>query len=327
MNPASSESHSIDDVFQKKYTEFGSDLLKAYDELLPEISAAVSLSPQERIKQFKEKVLPQCSPKRDMKKCPGTVLPGVWLSEQMWESSSRQTKKAIQEYLTVLSFSVLIHQGTEGDVSGSPFTGSWAKKMMEDMKDKMKGIDFGKISEKIAELFGKEGFGGMPQLPEKFLKGQIARLAEEIVKDIKIEDFGLDPKDFESSSNDPSMAFQLMMEIFTKNPHKLQETMMKLTKKLQQKIQSGAIRPKELVAEAEELMKTFSDNPQFVSMMESFRQGFGFDDEDLAAATGKPGSGKLSIVKERLRKKLEQRKAAAAAAQAKGQEDAKNKKL
>jgi hypothetical protein len=124
------------------------------------------------------------------------------------------------------------------------------------------------------------------------------------------------------------MAFQLMMEIFTKNPHKLQETMMKLTKKLQQKIQSGAIRPKELVAEAEELMKTFSDNPQFVSMMESFRQGFGFDEDDLAAATGKSSSGKLSIVKQRLQKKLEQRKAAAAAAaQAKAQEDAKNKKL
>lgn len=296
----------MESVFATKYAEFAKDLQTSFPELGDNIIDALSLTEKGRLNEFKAKVLPGCSPKRDTKKCPGVVLPGVVITEAMWETTSAKTKKAIQEYLTILSFSILMHQGTENDVSGSPFTGGWAKKMMEDMKAKMDGVDFTKISEKIAELFGS-GMDGMPSLPEKFMKGQIARLAEEIVKDIKVEDFGLDPAEFESCSSDPSKAFQLMMEIFTKNPQKLQETMMKLTKKLQQKIQSGAIRPKELVAEAEELMKTFSDNPQFVSMMESFRQGFGFNEDDLAAATGTPPNPRLSLVQQRLRKKLEAR--------------------
>jgi hypothetical protein len=85
--------------------------------------------------------------------------------------------------------------------------------------------------------------------------------------------------------------------------------MMRLTKKLQAKIQSGALRPQELVAEAEELMKTFSENPQFVGLMESFRQSFGaFNDPDVARATNREPENRLNIVKERLRKKLEARK-------------------
>jgi hypothetical protein len=302
----------MESVFATKYAEFARDLQASFPELGDSIIDALSLNEKRRVSEFKEKVLPGCSPKRDTKKCPGLVLPGVVITEDMWDTTTAKTKKAIHEYLTVLSFSILMHQGTEEDISGSPFTAGWAKKMMEDMKEKMDGIDFTKISEKIAELFGSSmgGMGGIPSLPEKFMKGQIARLAEEIVKDIKVEDFGLDPAEFESCGSDPSKAFQLMMEIFTKNPQKLQETMVKLTKRLQQKIQSGAIRPKELVAEAEELMKTFSDNPQFVSMMESFRRGFGFDDEDLAAATGQTtgANTRLSAVQQRLRKKLEARK-------------------
>jgi len=296
----------MEGVFTTKYMEFAKQLEGTFPELAESIRVAVSLTELERMSRFKKDVLPACSPSRDTKKCPGVVLPGVEITGTMWDTTSSKTKKAIHEFLRILSFSFLIQRGTDDDVAGSSFTAEWAKKMMEDMKEKMGGMDFGKMSEKIAELFGNN-MGGIPHLPEKFLKGQIARLAEEIVKDIKVEDFGLDPAEFEACGSDPSKAFQLMMEIFTKNPHKLQETMMKLTKRLQQKIQTGAIRPKELVAEAEELMKTFSDNPTFVSMMESFRQGFGFDDDDLAAATGQP-STRLSAVQQRLRKKLEARK-------------------
>ena len=94
-----------------------------------------------------------------------------------------------------------------------------------------------------------------------------------------------------------------------KNPSAMQSTVQKLTKKLQQKIQSGALRPQELVAEAEELMKTFSENPQFVELMESFRSTFGFEDTEMARAAGRDGDNRLSIARARLRAKLEKRKA------------------
>jgi uncharacterized protein YgfB (UPF0149 family) len=119
---------------------------------------------------------------------------------------------------------------------------------------------------------------------------------------------GLDPAEAEAAGNDPTKALNLIMSLFQRNPQVLQQTMMRLTKKLQAKIQSGAIRPQELVAEAEELMKTFQENPAFVEMMESFRNAFGMEDPDLARATGNDGSGRLAMVRARLRKKLEAKK-------------------
>jgi hypothetical protein len=44
--------------------------------------------------------------------------------------------------------------------------------------------------------------------------------------------------------------------------------------------------------------------------MESLKTAFGFEDMDMAKAAGKEGSARLSLVKERLRKKLEAKKAA-----------------
>ena len=163
-------------------------------------------------------------------------------------------------------------------------------------------------------MSGMPGFpGGIPQIPEKFMKGQIAKLAEEIVKELRVEDFGIDPAAMEAAGNDPTKALNMIMEVFAKNPHAFQNTVQKLGKKLALKIQSGAIRPQELVAEAEELMKTFSENPQFVEMMEAFRQAFGFEDKEAAQAAGRENENRLSIARNRLRKKLDAKKTAASA--------------
>ena len=301
------DKESIEEVFDTKYEEFAKDLEGACPELAAQIAAAVKLDTEERKTEFKRQVLKSCSPKRDSKTCPSFVLPGVAMPQELWEKLSSRTKKAIQEYLTVLSFTFLIDSGTSGDVEGGQWTAEWAKSMLNDMQEKMKNVDFAGLTEKIAGLFGSGD--GMPQLPEKFLKGQIAKLAEEIVKEFNMDDFGIDPEKMKEAGNDPSKALNMIMEVFMKNPRALQGTVGKLTKKIQQKIQSGAIRPQELVAEAEELMKTFSDNPQFVNLMESFRQSFGADDPEVARATGREPENRLSIVKARLRKKLEENKA------------------
>jgi hypothetical protein len=298
-------------VFDVKYAEFCEKLLGLLPESADQIRAALALSPEERRKQFREQVLDSCSPKRDAAACPSYVLPGVPMIKEVWEVISAKSKKAIQEYLTVLSFTCLLETSSAADISGTPFDADWAKAMFDDMKKKMSGIDFSGIAEKMASIFGEAGKDGIPKLPEKFMKGQIARLAEEIVKEFRLEDFGLDPAELESAGSDPTKALNLMMDVFMKNPANLQKTIGRLQKKLQEKIQSGSLRPQELVAEAEELMKTFSENPQFVEMMESFRQMFGMQDPDLARAAGQEQSARLSLVKERLRKKLDAKKKAA----------------
>ena len=55
-------------------------------------------------------------------------------------------------------------------------------------------------------------------------------------------------------------------------------------------------------------MKEFTDNPEMVSLMESFRGMFGFEDKEAARAVGRDGENRLSIVQARLRKKLEEKK-------------------
>ena len=313
MSTSSEKGQSLEDIFQGQYTEFCNDLVGACPELSVDIGMARALSPKERKEKFREEVLASCSPTRNATECPGIVLPGVCIEEDVWTSLSTTSQKAIQEYMTILSFSLLMEDGVSGDMKNG-WTAEWAKKMMEDMKNKVNTMDFSKMSEKFAKLFGA-GDKGFPQIPEKFLKGQIAKLAEDIVRELKIEDFGIDPAEMEAAGHDPSKAIAMMMNVFTNNPQIFQGTIAKLTKKLQQKVQSGALRPHELVAEAEELMKTFSENPEFVEMMETFRQSFGFEDMEKARSVGREGEARLNLVRSRLRKKLEAKKAKAKAAE------------
>jgi len=310
--PPSVPETTEEDLFNTKYEEFGNQLKLTCPELSIMIDGALILQPQYRKSQFKDLVLPSCSPKRNTHECPGSVLPGVVITPSIWFDLSDRSRKAIQEYLTVLSFTFLLQTGTSGDLPNSGWTSDWAKTMMDDMKQKMEGIDFAGLSEKFAAIFGSAEGGGMdgfPKLPEKFMKGQIARLAEDIIKEFDIKEFGIDPEQLKSAGNDPSKALGMITDLLTKNPQALQGIIKKLTAKIQKKIQSGSLRPQELVAEAEELMKTFSENPQFVSLMESFRQSFG------NVAQGRQehpndahASGRLSLVQQRLRKKLDQRK-------------------
>lgn len=298
------------DVFDSKYTEFCNDLEGAVPEFKAQILKAKALSPADRKAQFHAQVLPSCSPSRDSAQGPTSVLPGVPMPQAVWASLSEKSKKAIQEYLTLLSFTLLMESGIPQG-GESQWTAEWAKKMMDDMKQKMESVDFKSMAEKFQNIFGSftaDVSGGIPPLPEKFLKGQIAKLAEEMLKELSFADFGISEATMQEANKDPSQAFQLIMDVFMRNPQMLQTIIAKMTQKLQAKVQSGSLRPKELVAEAEELMKTFSENPQFVELMESFRQAFGFEDQEQARAAGRDGEGRLSLVQQRLRKKLDAKK-------------------
>jgi hypothetical protein len=152
--------------------------------------------------------------------------------------------------------------------------------------------------------------GGFPKIPEKFLKGHMAKLAQEIVKDITPEELGISPEMMAECEKNPSRAFDILFQVFTNNPTIIQKTVQRIGKRLQQKIASGAIRPQEIAREAEELMKEFASNPSFVEMMEGIKSAFGFEDMGLARAAGRESSARLAMVKERLRKKAADKGAA-----------------
>jgi hypothetical protein len=103
----------------------------------------------------------------------------------------------------------------------------------------------------------------------------------------------------------------MLMQIYTQRPEILQGAMKRIAKRLQDKVRRGELKPQELAAEAEQMMKEFTDNPAFVELMEGFRSAFGFEDQDTAKAAGRDGEGRLAQARSRLRAKLEAKKAAA----------------
>jgi hypothetical protein len=298
----------LTNLFQEKYSEFCEKLKGVLPELTSEIQQALELPAEVKFSRFAEEVLPGCGPTRDGTKNPGAILPGVSIGDSLWSSLSEGSHKAIQEYLTLLSMCCLYSGAkTTFDEAGNP-TKEWTDDFLKTWKDKISGIDFESMSKKIADMFGGFSADKMPKLPERFLKGHLAKLAEELVREFKPEDFGLSVEELQACDTDPARAFTLLTEIYTKKPEILQKAITRIASRLQEKVRKGEIRPEQIAAEAEELIKEFSGNGSFVEMMESFRSVFGMEDPDLAREAGRDGDARRNLVKERLRKKMEAKK-------------------
>ena len=336
------ESSPETSVFQTKYNEFVEDLMGAVPEYTVQIQAAKSLDDKTKLTRFQEEVkignTLGSENSNEHNKNPGKILPGVEISDSVWESLTENTRKAIWEYVRILSICCFMEAGFSE--SSKP---DWMEDAMNDMKKKLEGIDFQNIIGKFMTFFkgaeGGEGAtgglpggfpgglpgglpggfeklfeNGFPKMPEKFLKGHMAKLAQEIVKDITPEDLGISKEMIDECEKNPSRAFDILFQVFGNNPGIIQKTIQKIGKRLQQKIMSGAIRPQEIAREAEELMKEFAGNSSFVDMMDGIKGAFGFQDMDLARQAGREGSARLSMVKERLKKKASEKEAKKAAA-------------
>ena len=289
-----SDPFSVADIFNTKYDDFCRDLEGLHPVLDPLVFVAKGLSVKDRVERFAKEVSGTL---------PGAVLPDVVISKKVWKNLGEKNQEAIKEHVKVLKFCIMMQ-------SGHDLSGSGAEKILEEMKEKLKGFNFEDIAKKFASMFsdvsGAEGDSKF-KLPERFLKGQIAKLAEEIVREIKPEDLGLTEEQLKECEKNPSKALEILMTSFTGNPVGLQGAMMRVVKRLQEKFKRGEFRLEQLKAEAEELIKEFSENSSFVDMMEQFRSAFGFEDMDLARQAGREGSARLALVRERLKKKLEKR--------------------
>jgi hypothetical protein len=237
------------------------------------------------------------------------VLPGVTITDDLWASATEGTKKAINQFLSLMTFTFVMKDGPpESSDSGSGFNfggesfKTWADTFMNQFRGKMDRADFDSFTKKMADLFGANG-DRLPPFPEKFRNGKLAKLAEEIVRELKPEEFGLDPDVMKQCEEDPSKAFEILMGTLTQHPEKMQGAMKRIIKRLQEKFQRGEFKPQDLAAEAEEMMKEFSENPAFVEMMESMKNTFGFQDMDMAKAAGQEPTARMALVRERLRRK------------------------
>ena len=284
---------NVEAMFLTKYNEFCEELKGVYPEGAPVIALAQALSDAEKKSRFVKYVVPKVvAPRRNPKNNPGCVLPGVVFTDEKWYDFSVNTRKAIHEHLTVLTFCATF--GAEG------MNMKWAEEALNQMKEKLNSADFKSFSDKIVELMKS---GQFSSIPERLMKGQIAKLAEELVKEFRPEDFGLSTEELERAGNDPTQAFGLLSQIYTRNPGSLQTVMKRIAKRLQEKVQRGELRPQEIANEAEELIKEFTENPAMKDLMESFKSMFGFEDPEASRAVGRDGNSRLAIARNRLRKR------------------------
>jgi hypothetical protein len=285
-------------IFDVKYSEFTANLLAAIPEMDMQINAAAALPPAERLSRFKAEILPSITPTKISR----TVLPGVTLTDDVWESLGDEGQKAIREFLSVLG--VCCMSDSE----------EWGKEFLDRWKESMASVDFESLAAKMASVFGASG-EKLPKFPERLMKGQLAKLAEEILREFNPEEFGFTPEMMEEAEKNPAKAFEIITEVYTKNPNALQNVMKRIMKRLQDKIRRGEFKPQEISKEAEELMKELTENSGFKDLLESLKGSFGFGDAeeeaDLYRAAGREGDARRNLVKERLRNKLKAKNAAA----------------
>jgi hypothetical protein len=288
-------------TFQKKYDEFAADLKGTFPEIDLELACAADLKAPVSLNRYYAEVYGKHAEMTPDTVCPGVVLPGVVIEPSMWATVSTKTRQTIYEYLSILDLCAAYEKGAGGHEK------EWAEKIMNQWKERLDQVDINSLADKFKDMFG--GKGGMPQLPEKFLKGKLAKLAEDMVKEFNPEDFGLRPEDLAQVEKEPSRAFEIHMKATSTNPAMLQTAMTRVGKKLQTKIQRGELKPEELAAEAEELMNEFQTHPAFAEMMKAFKSAFSFEDPAAARASGRDDQARLNIVRERLRAKLAAKKA------------------
>jgi hypothetical protein len=269
------------------------------------------------------------------------LVHGVPMTAALWGELGPATRAAIWKYLSSL---LLLYAADTSAEEEGPWDLSGFKanldRMMKTLGESKESNDisgasaappFAALFEKLAGMMGGTtgttgagaaggagagttggagaGVGTAPpfKLPERLFKGHIAKIAEELVREFKPEEFGIDAAMLESK--DPAHVFTYLQEIFTKRPDVMMNAAQKIGKRLQAKFAKGEINRDEIIREAEELMKEFSDNEAFSSLFGSLGELFKSGEKE----SGNEGSARRREVQERLRRKQAAKKEAAAA--------------
>jgi hypothetical protein len=254
---------------------------------------------------------------------------------------SEGTKTSMWKYLQLLLFTVL---GSVKDTTNFGDTLDMFESMNEnDLQDKMKetmagledffkgmGSDSNYSEEQDDTTSSSSDPSSLPSdhggpLPKGFklpkpeiiqehmkilMEGKLGKLAKELT-----EEFTGDLKDvFDENEDTKDKSIKEIMAQLMKDPKKLMGIMKKITDKLQNKMQSGDISQDELMKEVATLVEKFKEMGGGEDFIKNFTNGpFAKMFKNMAAGAGLNANavvqmGKQSAMKERLRKKMEERK-------------------
>lgn len=261
----------------------------------------------------------------------GLLVGAVQMTPPLWAELSEGTKRAIWKYLRTLALEAAMTVSLEGvDTetqqtlmaimtaekleAGGAEADAAAAEIMEDalphlqpLMDKLKGL-----MGNFMDLSGMADIP-MPEIPERLRNGRIAKLAEEMARQLNPAEFGIDPALLEGDSVEEVL--KRLAEIYQRDPTLLVAGAKRVADKIRKQILGGSLDREALVAEAQEFIAIFKEHPLFKEAIAKF-QAFAGGEDGLAGLFGGGGGGggteseRRRVVQERLRKKLEARKAA-----------------
>ena len=266
---------------------------------------------------------------------------------------SNHTKQALWKYLQLILISIMgnvKNSASFGDAAGlfeGIEEGELQKKLAEtigELSNFFKGDvseeDFEKkMEEAIPEfekMFEQDGENSSHQFDESAMPnvddihnhlkslfdGKIGALAKELA-----EELSGDVMDMFNDGGGEIKSTSDILKKMMKNPKQIMELVKKIGSKLDDKMKNGNISQEEIMKEAGEMMskmKGMGNGKEFQSMMQNMMKSMG------GGGKGKFDMGKMTAMmgqsaqKDKMRTKLEQRKAAAAAAEKERQESQKN---
>jgi hypothetical protein len=152
-----------------------------------------------------------------------------------------------------------------------------------------------------------------PEIPEHLKNGRIARLAQEMAKQFKPEEFGIDPAMLTTAGDNVEEVLRRLAEMYQRDPTLLIAGAKRMADRIRRQVMGGSLKQEDLVAEAKEFVELFKEHPLFKEAIGKFQELVG--EGGLAEMFGGAGAGagapseRLRAVQARLRKKLAARQA------------------
>ena len=335
----SESNKQIPDEFYKIIKDFTTDILTTFPEykndldagLLTIVTGVNNISEVEQLFEYIKQVYPErffdlLYQNEDMftnEDINTNFLPNIDFSDLWKQDISDNTKTVIWKYLQLVLFAVV---GSENDIKSFGNTA----KLFEAINEEELKTKLEETMSQMASIFDMSGvadsFGvnnsfdgdvsGMDNLPNaddlhehinEMLQGNLGKLAAEISEET-MNELDLDMSNAESAGD-------IFQQLF-KNPGKLMNMIKKVGTKLDSKLQSGELKESELMKEAMDLMKKMDTMPGMKNMKSMLGQmGMPMSQNtklNKAAMSGKLKQNlKSAQQKERMQKKLEQRRVVA----------------
>jgi hypothetical protein len=319
-------------AYAKTLKSFCDELRLTFPELRPSIDRAAAVPPTQYWLMWHKNldILLEKSADGLFSAKSGFLISAVRMTPALWAEISENTQKAIWRYLRTLALESAMESATMETLTPDQMqslmdimTAERLEAGGEDAEAAQKELfeeTMGHLNPLMERLKGMMGgfMDGvdlkdipLPEIPEHLKRGKIARLAEQLSKQFRPEEFGIDPAILEG--NNVEEVLKRLAELYQRDPTMIMAGAKRMADKIKKQLLGGSLKREDLLAEAKEFVALFKEHPLFKEAIAKFEGLIGEGGLASMMGGGNVPSERLMATQERLRRKLAERNAAKAA--------------